>query len=244
MTYVKSSPKSTPSQTNELQDSLAALFDAIWNVILYAQVCNLMSFQHFFYACNFNPPHLFPSAPKTILFCGKNKNISGCLFTSSQGHRCMDVILHPRNQGSAAVKWMHRHIKLMLQKDVDAFTSQWSLRSVPWDSQHPPLLTSTARVEGKWLFTAYSSIQHATADTYAVQDMASFILMQCMTESSWPSEAFQDLNSNPFWRLVPWTGLRSLPLSILANIGSPELSVPATEFWGHLKPIRCLWTLH
>lgn len=117
MTYVKSSPKSTPSQANELQDSLAALFDTIWNVILYAQVCNLMSFQHFFYACNFNPPLLFPFALKTILFCRKNKNISGCLFTSSQGDRCMDVILHHWNQGSAAVKWMHRHINLMLHKE-------------------------------------------------------------------------------------------------------------------------------
>lgn len=86
------------------------------------------------------------------------------------------------------------------------------------------LQTRTARVEGKWLFTVYSSIQYATADTYAVQDMASFIFMQCMTESSWSSEAFQDLNSNPFWRLMPWTGLRSLPLSVLANTGSPDLS--------------------
>lgn len=67
MTYVKSSPKSTPSQANELQDSLPAVIDAIWNVIPYAQVMIIMSFQYFFYAFNCNPPHLFPFARKTVL---------------------------------------------------------------------------------------------------------------------------------------------------------------------------------
>ena len=207
MTYVKSSPKSTPSQANELQDSLLALFDAIWNVILYAQVWNT-SFQYFFHAFIFNPPQLFPFAPETILFCSKNKNIFCGPFTSSQGDRCEDVILHHWNQGSAAVEWKHRHIKLMLQKDTRAFTSQWSFCSVPSGTHHPPLLTSTARAEGKWLFTGYSSTRRATADTYAVPEVACFIFMQCMTESSWSSEVSQDLKSHPFKR-------SSLSMSIL-----------------------------
>lgn len=44
------------------------------------------------------------------------------------------------------------------------------------------------------------------ADTYAVKDMATFIFMQCMTESRWickgvwSSEVFQHLNSHPFKR--------------------------------------------
>lgn len=67
MTYIKNSPKSTWSQGNELQDSRPAVIDAIWNVIPYAQVMIMMSFQYFFYAFNFNPPHLFPFATKTIL---------------------------------------------------------------------------------------------------------------------------------------------------------------------------------
>lgn len=74
MTHVKSSSKSTPSQANKLQDSLAALFDAIWNVILYAQVWNMMSFQYFFYAFNFNP-HLFPFASEQSFLQEKQEHL-------------------------------------------------------------------------------------------------------------------------------------------------------------------------
>lgn len=75
---------------------------------------------------------------ETTLFLRKNKNFSGCPFTSSLVDRCKDVILQYWNQGIAAVEWMH--IKLMLQKDKCAFTSQQSLCLVPWGTQHPPLL--------------------------------------------------------------------------------------------------------
>lgn len=99
---------------------------------------------------------------ETTLFLRKNKNFSGCPFTSSLADRCKDVILQYWNQGSAAVEWMH--IKLMLQKDKCAFTSQQSLCLVPWGTQHPPLLPSSSRDEEKGLFTGYSSTQHATTD--------------------------------------------------------------------------------
>lgn len=75
------------------------------------------------------------------LFCRKNKNISGCPFTSSQGDRCKDVNLHHWVQGSAAVEWMHRHFKLMLQNNICAFTAQllWQGHLIsltpPWKHQ-------------------------------------------------------------------------------------------------------------
>lgn len=107
----------------------------------------MMSFQYFFYAFNFNHPHLFPSAPKTITSCMKNKHIHRCPFTS-QGDRCKDVVSHHWNQRSAVVQWMHRHIKLMLQKYI-CMHLPLSDHSAPWGTQHPPLLASTARVERK-----------------------------------------------------------------------------------------------
>lgn len=112
-----------------------------------------------------------------------------------------DLISHHWNQESAAAKWRHRHIELRVQKDIHTFTSQWSLSSVPWGLQPPPLLVSTARVEGKWLFIGCSSTRRATAGTHALQDAASCISMQCMTESSWSSEAFQGLNSRPLGKI-------------------------------------------
>lgn len=91
MTYVKSSPKSPPSQANELRGSLDALFGAIRNVIPWAQVWIMMYFQYFF--------HLFPSAPGTVLFCREHTNIPGCPSTVSQGDRRKDTILHTGSRG-------------------------------------------------------------------------------------------------------------------------------------------------
>lgn len=151
-------------------------------------------------------------------FCRRNKNISVlCHPLKQMGGK--DLILHHWNQGSAAAEWMHRHIKLMVQKNIHTFASQWSLSSGPSGLQHPPLLASTAGVEGKWLFKGCSSTLRATADTHALQNTICFF-MQCMTEGSWSSESFQDLNSliqkdllflSRFWKLIHcyWTRLSS-----------------------------------
>lgn len=132
------------------------------------------------------------------VFCRRNKYMSGSPLPSSEAK---DLILHHWNQGSAAAEWMHRHIKLTVQKNIHTFTSQWALSSEPWGLQHPPLPVRMAREEGKWLFAGCSSTHHAAADTHAVQDAAPCIFMQCMTESSWSSEGFQDLNSHPFKKI-------------------------------------------
>lgn len=145
------------------------------------------------------------------VFCRRNKYIPVlCHPLKQMGAK--DLILHHWNQGSTAAEWVHRHIKLMVQKNIHTFTSQWSLSSGPWGLQHPPLLVSTAGVEGKWLFTGCSSTHQAAADTHALQNTIC-IFMQCMTEGCWSSEGFQDLNSPPppskrtlflsrFWKLV------------------------------------------
>lgn len=141
--------------------------------------------QYSFYAFNFSPPHLFPFTPEQFSTGGISTSTVLCHLLKQMGAK--DLILHPCNQGSAAAEWMHRHIKLMVQKNIHTFTSQWSLSSGPWGLQHT---SSTARVEGKWLFTGCSSTHRAIAGTHAVQDAASCIFMQCMTESSWSSEGF------------------------------------------------------
>lgn len=129
------------------------------------------------------------------VFCRRNKYIPVlCHPLKQMGAK--DLILHHWNQESAAAEWVHRHIKLMVQKNIHTFTSQWSLSSGPWGPQHPPLLVSTAGVEGKWLLTGCSSTHQAAADTHALQNTIC-IFMQCMTEDSWSSEGFQDLNSPP-----------------------------------------------
>lgn len=160
-----------------------------------------------------------------------------------------DLILHHWNQVSAAAEWMHRHIKLMVQKNIHALTSQWSLGSGPSCLQQPPLLVSTARVEGKWLFTACSSTHHATADTHTLQSTASCIFMQCMTEGRWSSEGFQDLNSLPFKKISVYKQILKTGSLLLdrtqftaafctQKCNSPALSGPAAEFWGLLELTR------
>lgn len=139
-------------------------------------------------------------------------------------------------------------------REISAFTSQQSLLSVPWGTQHPPLLPSSSRGEEKGLFTGYFSTQHAAIDTYMVQNVAFFIFMQFMTKH--PESQSLALRSasaseflsiwkelSPFWRQLPCIGSRSPQIYVpLPNVDS------WTRWWASeelliylvLKTIPCI----
>lgn len=159
------------------------------------------------------------------VFRRRNKYMSGSPLPSSQAK---DLISHHWNQGSAAAESMHRHIKLMVQKNIHIFTSQWPLSSEPWGLQHPPLPVSQRG--RKMAFCRLFLNTPCSCMQCRMQCRMQHLVFSC---SAWqkvagpqkvfriwiPTHLKRSLFLSRFWKLVQcyWTALSSQLLSVLKN---------------------------